>query len=165
MGSNSVARVWALILSSFSVSKSGGRALPAEAFISKHLKRCLGTILISDSSPGPVKSPPLASWIALIRSWRLWLKQTANSKREGNFWRPSCLCSWNLQREVLLAVEREGLCLHQGHREEVRITYWGQVFREIAILAEGKNGCTKLDNTLVLLKASFSVAGYFFVSF
>lgn len=60
MGSNSVARVGALIFVIF----------PTEAFDSKHLRKCLGTIRVSDSSPGPVKSLPPASWVALIRSWK-----------------------------------------------------------------------------------------------
>lgn len=41
--------------------KSGWGALPTEAFIMKHLKRCSGTILIGDSSPGLMKAPPAAS--------------------------------------------------------------------------------------------------------
>ena len=35
--------------------------LPTEVFIMKHLKRCSDTVLIGDSSPGLMTSPPLAS--------------------------------------------------------------------------------------------------------
>ena len=90
-----------------------GGGLPMEAFIMKHLKRCSGTILIGDSSPGLMKPPPAASWAALRRPWRL-TKSNANSKWGGNSWRGSCpvdLCSWTLQWAVLWLQREKGLSL------------------------------------------------------